>query len=164
MLNASKQLAARATLYVLTGKWVQVAGLLFVSAALTGCSILAGTAAGPVEAAIVDGVIAGALAVDWLIASDLMPADMAADLQAWFASTNEGLDLAKQGVADVRANSVTIEQAQYGAGGIIAGLLGLVRAWRGGASKGIVSAAVGALTSAAKAKAPVPTVAAATPE
>ena len=107
MLNASKHHAARAALFVLSGKWVQVAGLLALSALLTGCSFLTGAAAGPVEAAIVD--------------------------------------VAQRGVVEVRENSITIEQAQYGAGGIVAGLLGVVRAWRGGASKGLVAATAGAL-------------------
>ena len=96
MLNASKHHAARAALFVLSGKWVQVAGLLALSALLTGCSLLTG-------------------------------------------------DVAQRGVVEVRENSITIEQAQYGAGGIVAGLLGVVRAWRGGASKGLVAATAGAL-------------------
>tara|TARA_R110000782_G_scaffold253743_1_gene341929 strand:- start:10659 stop:11153 length:495 start_codon:yes stop_codon:yes gene_type:complete len=145
MLNASKHHAARAALFVLSGKWVQVAGLLALSALLTGCSFLTGAAAGPVEAAIVDGVLVGAAAIDWMLANNVLPPDMAADLGAWFAQTNDALDVAQRGVVEVRENSITIEQAQYGAGGIVAGLLGVVRAWRGGASKGLVAATAGAL-------------------
>lgn len=155
MLNASKQNAARAALYVLRGRWVQVAALLSLSAFLTGCSLLTGAAAGPVEAAIVDGVVVGAAAIDWLLANNVLPEDMAADLGAWFTQTNDAIDLAQRGVQDVRENSVTVEQAQYGAGGLVAGVLGLVRAWRGGASKGVLANVVGALQGAAAPKPPV---------
>ena len=142
MLNASKLYAARAALFVLTGKWVQVAGLLSLAALLSGCAAFAGTVS---EEAIVGTVAAGAAAIDWMLANNVLPDDMAADLGAWFTQTNEALDLAQRGVVEVRENSVTVEQAQYGAGGIVAGLLGVVRAWRGGTSKGPLKAIVDGL-------------------
>ena len=145
MVNAFHVNAARAALFFLEGKWVQVAALLSLSAFLAGCAALSG----PEAAATLGTVAAGAAAIDWLLANDVLPPELAENLASWFTQTNEAIALANQGLNEVRENSVTVEQATYGASGTVAGVLALIRAWRGGASKGPLKAVVDGLKTVA---------------
>ena len=143
MIDAAKVGAARSLLFILEGKWLQVAALAALSATLFGCSALTG--ASTTEEAIVGGVALGAAAIDWLLANNVLPPDMADDLSQWFNATNEALETAQRGINEVRENSITVEEATYGASGTVAGVMALIRAWRGGASKGPLKAAVDGL-------------------
>jgi len=141
-MNPARYYAAKASLVLLEGKWIQVGLLAGLCAILTGCSLLTGAAPGPIEETLLGSAAVGAAAIDYILANDLLPPEIGADLAKAFSTVNENLAIVNQGVAEVKANAVTIEQAQFGAGGVVAGVLALVRAWRGGASKGPLRATV----------------------
>lgn len=134
-----KKQSATFLLCVIEGRWVPAAILLSLSMVLTGCSILTGQPAGPIEETLIS-TGAGVLAVvDWLLASETLPPEMAEKLSSWFTSVNTGLERTSEVVTELKSTTITTEGATYGAGAIATGLLGLIRLWRGGASKGVVS-------------------------
>lgn len=135
----------KASLYLLEGRWIQVTLLFAISVTLLGCSWLTGGSAGPIEETVLTTIAGAGAAIDYMLAENILPPEMAEKLAGWFEATNSSLTQAQEAITTVRENSLTVEEATYGASGTVAGVLGLIRMWRGGSSKGPIKAVVGAL-------------------
>lgn len=101
-------------------KWARFALLAAACLLLAGCA----THAGPIAAGV-----AGSLAViDQLLVADTITPDQAAALRG-------GFDAIQQSVEAVKDGTLSTGEAATAAGGLTAGILGIIKAWRGPASK-----------------------------
>lgn len=101
-------------------KWAKLALLAAVCLLLAGCAVHPG----PIAAGV-----AGSLAViDQLLVADTISPEQASALRG-------GIDALQQSVEAVKDGSVSTDEAALAAGGLTAGILGIIKAWRGPATK-----------------------------